>query len=270
MTQRKSVRADNVIYANFRARQRVSSHEEVEKPAQSVLPSSSRQSPAVLLLRRLIEERSDSGRLARGRMYARGKHVENVSFKNGVISAEVQGSQNLPFEVSLIFPHRDKDDEKAFISQLLANPNGLSNLRGGEIDPLPLQFLLAGGVFDYRSRCSCPDNTEVCKHVIATAFTAMEMIAADPELLLRLRGLNFDEVDRLARELLKEKVGIDPQEFWDGGKLPAIPSMKSHAVLEDSDTTLLYQAMRMISYGPVDELRAVSDLEDLFDYLLNS
>ncbi|MDO4762450.1 MAG: hypothetical protein Q4A31_11065 [Corynebacterium sp.] len=270
MTPRKRVRDDNVIYANFRAKQRVASQEEVEKPAQPILPRSTHQAPGVLLLRRLIEERSESGRLARGRIYARGKHVENVSFKNGVISAEVQGSQNLPFEVSLIFPHRDKDDEKTFISQLLANPNGLSNLRAGEIDPLPLQFLLAGGAFDYRSRCSCPDRTDVCKHAVATAFSAMEMIAADPELLLGLRGLNFDEVDRLAQELLKEKVGINPQEFWDGGQLPTIPSMKSHAVLDDSDTTLLYQAMRMISYGPVDELRAVSDLEDLFDYLLNS
>ena len=37
--------------------------------------------------------------------------------------------------------------------------------------------------------------------------------------------------------------------------------------LDDSDTDLLHQAMRQVSYTSIEQLRAVSDIEDLYDHL---
>ena len=38
-------------------------------------------------------------------------------------------------------------------------------------------------------------------------------------------------------------------------------------MIEDSDLDLLHKAMQTISFTNIDQLRAVSDLEDLYDEL---
>ena len=45
-----------------------------------------------------IEEFTDSGRLSRGRSYARGSKVKSFNIKDGLVTAQVRGSFNINFD----------------------------------------------------------------------------------------------------------------------------------------------------------------------------
>ena len=40
-------------------------------------------------------------------------------------------------------------------------------------------------------------------------------------------------------------------------------------MIEDSDMDLLHRAMQTVSFTNIDQLRAVADIEDLYDLLVN-
>ena len=120
-------------------------------------------------------------------------------------------------------------------------------------------------------------------------------MAADPGLVFQLRGLNLADM-RLPKQSMKpvgsagsvpatpetsasagsagaakkaeapspEAIAAATDRFWNGGPLPEIPQLKTQSALADSDEELLHKAMRTISYTSVDELCAVSDIEDLY------
>ena len=56
--------------------------------------------------------------------------------------------------------------------------------------------------------------------------------------------------------------------FWgDKTALPQLPNTKIASALDDSDLDALHKAMRSISYTAIDELRAVADIEEMYDFL---
>ena len=58
--------------------------------------------------------------------------------------------------------------------------------------------------------------------------------------------------------------------FWDGHDLPDLPHPKIAPMIEDSDIHLLHRAMQSVSFTNIDQLRAVADIEDLYDDLTRS
>lgn len=233
---------------------------------------------------------SDNGRMSRGRGYYQGGHVMNLEFVPGSITAKVIGSQPQPFSVAIMFPPRT-DPQLARLPDLISQlDGGIQAVRSGQFSPDMLKILFGGHPYKARYYCDCPDKAKVCKHIVATMMAAADRVAADPGLVFQLRGLNLADM-RLpkpagsagaepetsvpagasgarqkpqAEAPSPEAIAAATDRFWNGGPLPEIPQLKTQSALADSDEELLHKAMRTISYTSVDELCAVSDIEDLY------
>jgi hypothetical protein len=233
--------------------------------------------------------------MSRGRGYYQGGHVMNLEFVPGSITAKVIGSQPQPFSVAIMFPPRT-DPQLARLPDLISQlDGGIQAVRSGQFSPDMLKILFGGHPYKARYYCDCPDKAKVCKHIVATMMAAADRVAADPGLVFQLRGLNLADV-RLPKQSMKpvgsagsvpatpetsasagsagaakkaeapspEAIAAATDRFWNGGPLPEIPQLKTQSALADSDEELLHKAMRTISYTSVDELCAVSDIEDLY------
>lgn len=265
MPQRPS--DDNVIYANFGARTRVSGPGEVSSPPKRRRAALS---PAAQLLADVATSRADSGRLSRGRRYADAGHVISLDIRAGRAHARVAGSQNEPFAVTVQLPYRSTDDLAVVSAELARTPDGMRRARQGEVSQQLLEVLLADDSNDIRLSCDCPDPAPVCKHEVAVLEKLAAKIDADPLSLFTFRGLDLTALEEAvmaqARDASRDSEH-DPELFWTGRQLPSLPEPRVAPALDDSDLDLLHKAMRSISYTNVDQLRAVSDIEDLYDAL---
>ncbi|AMO88082.1 putative zinc finger SWIM domain protein [Corynebacterium simulans] len=269
----KSEEHDNVIYANFGARKRVSTPEEVGRVSRvrSMAPAATR-------IVSFVNKEADSGRITRGRQYANGGHVVGLDVRNGAVHGKVAGSQNEPFTVLLQVPYRTNDDV-AELSQMFARtPNSIANARDGLLSEEALDILIAQDPADMRFSCTCPDPEYVCKHVVAVADRLAARMDADPSVIFALRGLDFARLEQAVMEQAKNVSqdsfsgsSLSPEErnelFWEGRQLPDMPRPKVAPAVDDSDPDLLRKAMRAVSHTNIDLLRAVSDVEDLYYHL---
>ncbi|MFN2286125.1 MAG: SWIM zinc finger family protein [Anaerolineae bacterium] len=137
----------------------------------------------------------DSGRLSRGRSYARRGQVLEINVKAGKIAARVQGSRRSPYKVNIeLKPLSDAQWEKVldalseqaiFAAQLLNEemPNDIEQVFDKAKVPL---FPQSSG--DLITNCSCPDWANPCKHIAAVYYLLGERFDQDPFLLFELRG----------------------------------------------------------------------------------
>jgi len=149
----------------------------------------------------------DSGRLSRGRNYARRGQVMEIDVKPGRISARVQGSRRTPYRVQIeLQPLDDRRWDKVFdalAEQAIFAAQFLNGEMPAEIDQVfeavkvPL-FPAAGG--DLRTDCSCPDWANPCKHIAAVYYLLGERFDEDPFLLFELRGRSKDDIVASLRE----------------------------------------------------------------------
>ena len=271
------------------------SHKPRRKPTRARAKAKGTRSTAADWLTDLAFTQSDNGRMSRGRSYYQAGHVSNVEFVAGAITAKVIGSQPQPFSVVIMFPPRT-DPQLARLPDLISQlDGGIQAVRSGQFSPDMLKILFGGHPYKARYYCDCPDKAKVCKHIVATMMAAADRVAADPGLVFQLRGLNLADM-RLPKQSTKsagsagsvpptpktsasagsaesakraeapspEAIAAATDRFWNGGPLPEIPQLKTQSALADSDEQLLHKAMRTISYTSVDELCAVSDIEDLY------
>ncbi len=135
-------------------------------------------------------------RLSRGRSYARGGQVLDIRIRRGEVTAEVQGSRERPFAVTLrLAPLRRAELEK-LLEVLSGKAVYRARLLAGEIpEELEEAFRQAGlPLFPRRleemmTSCSCPDWSTPCEHVAAVYYLLAGEFDRDPFLLLRLRGI---------------------------------------------------------------------------------
>lgn len=254
---------DNVIYANFGAKARVTDTPQPQRSQPTRLPAAQRLGEAVA-------ELTDHGRISRGRQYAMSGHVLSLEVANGRVDGRVAGSQNEPFSVTVTLPYRSTDDVAEVSERLARTTNGLRLARQGSLDDGMLDILLAEQADDIRFHCDCPDPSVVCKHAVAVVEKLISRLDTDPLLIFQLRGLDLLRLEQLvaeqARVLNRESEG-DAELFWQGRDLPDLPDPPRSPALDDSDLDLLHKAMRAVSYTSIDQLRAVSDIEDIYDHL---
>lgn len=303
-SSRRSPQVGNVIYVNFGARDYTPvagrdtftdpdapSYKPRRKTTRARATAKGTHSTAADWLTDLAFTQSDNGRMSRGRGYYQGGHVMNLEFVPGSITAKVIGSQPQPFSVAIMFPPRT-DPQLARLPDLISQlDGGIQAVRSGQFSPDMLKILFGGHPYKARYYCDCPDKAKVCKHVVATMMAAADRVAADPGLVFQLRGLNLADMRlpkpagsagsvpvtpetsapagsagaaKKAEAPSPEAIAAATDRFWNGGPLPEIPQLKTQSALADSDEELLHKAMRTISYTSVDELCAVSDIEDLY------
>ena len=149
----------------------------------------------------VLESYGMSGRLARGRSYARAGQVLDFELSQGKVTARVQGSRIRPYQVRIgVLPLTTaqwRTVEGRLASQALFRAKLLAGEMPREIEEVfadcgtPLFPHSAG---DLDMRCSCPDWEVPCKHLAAVCYVLAEEFDRDPFAMLAWRGRGRDEL----------------------------------------------------------------------------
>jgi uncharacterized Zn finger protein len=149
----------------------------------------------------VLEGFNIGARLGRGRSYARRGQVVSITIDKGRVKAGVQGSQPLPYQVTIALQTLALDDWDKLIDALSQQAIFASKLLAGEM-PQDIEAvftdvglsLFPTRLKDLATDCSCPDWSNPCKHVAAVYYLLGEEFDRDPFLLFRLRGMNREEL----------------------------------------------------------------------------
>jgi len=140
-------------------------------------------------------------RLERARSYAREGHVLSIKFENAQVLATVQGSEVEPYQVSLTLEPFTDEDWHYVIATLAEKAIYSSQLLAGQMpDTIEKVFVKNGlnlfpfNLADIRSRCSCPDKANPCKHIGAIYYQLADRFSEDPFVIFQLRGRTKSQI----------------------------------------------------------------------------
>ncbi|WP_245985115.1 SWIM zinc finger family protein [Streptomyces tateyamensis] len=148
----------------------------------------------------------DSGRLARGRTYARKGMVGAVVVAPGQIKAPVQGSRPRPYRSSVHVPVLRDGQWETLLAAIAARAGHVAALLDGEMPAELVEDTRAAGVpllpgpAELDPECSCPDWGYPCKHAAALCYAIAARIDDDPFVLFALRGRDREQVFAALRE----------------------------------------------------------------------
>ena len=149
----------------------------------------------------VIEGFPIGARLSRGRGYARQGQVLSIEIEKGLIKSEVQGSRSRPYRVTVGIKPISPTGWKKLIKVLSEKAGFAARLLAGRMPEELEQVFLENDLplfpqseSDLIAECSCPDWSIPCKHAAATLYLVCEEFDRDPFLLLRLRGLDREEL----------------------------------------------------------------------------
>ncbi|MEU3465395.1 SWIM zinc finger family protein [Streptomyces sp. NPDC006733] len=157
-------------------------------------------------LRALEESSLDSGRLQRGRTYARGGAVGAVTVAAGAATAPVQGSRPSPYRCRVRVTQLTARQWDRLLDMIAERAANIAALLDGEMPAALADDAAAAGVpllpgpRDLDPQCSCPDWGYPCKHAAALCYQLARLLDRDPFVLLLLRGRGEQELmDELGR-----------------------------------------------------------------------
>jgi uncharacterized Zn finger protein len=148
-----------------------------------------------------LEETSlDSGRLSRGRTYARRGAVEPITVTPGLAKAKVHGSAPRPYSSSVAVKQLSDADWDRFLDTVAARAAHIAALLDRDMPPELVDDARAAGVRllpgvgDLTPDCSCPDWGWPCKHASALCYLIAQLLDLDPFVLFLLRGRGEQEL----------------------------------------------------------------------------
>ncbi|MDX5568390.1 SWIM zinc finger family protein [Streptomyces sp. ID05-04B] len=157
-------------------------------------------------LRSLEESSLDSGRLSRGRTYARGGAVGPVTVAPGSAAAPVQGSRRTPYRSTVQVEQLTDQQWDRLLDMIAERAANIAALLDGEMpagladDAAAAGVPLLPGPRDLDPECSCPDWGYPCKHAAALCYQVARLLDRAPFVLLLLRGRGEQELmDELGR-----------------------------------------------------------------------
>ena len=158
-----------------------------------------------------LERLVDSGRLSRGRSYARKGQVLSIDETKDGIAARVQGSMRTPYRINIKINLLTDAEWNKVIDELAEQAIFTAQLLAGEM-PQDIEqafeqakvSLFPSKRGDLATDCSCPDYSNPCKHIAATHYILGERFDEDPFLIFRLRGRTQEQV---MQELRKCRAG---------------------------------------------------------------
>ena len=179
----------------------------------------------------------DSGRLSRGRSYARRGQVIDIDVAPGRVTSRVQGSRRTPYKVNVqLKPLRTQQWDKVldalaeqaiFAAQLLNDEMPADIQDVFEAVNVPL-FPTSRG--DLKTNCSCPDWANPCKHIAAVYYLLGERFDEDPFLLFELRGRSQEEI----AVALRERRAVEVKTVEAAPYMPDLVKSVDVPALEDS------------------------------------
>jgi uncharacterized Zn finger protein len=149
----------------------------------------------------VLESWGMSGRLQRGRSYARRGQVMEFSLTTGKVTARVQGSRPAPYKVTITVLPLTSAQWRSVESRLAAQALFRARLLAGEMPQEIEQVftdcgtpLFPRSARDLTMNCSCPDWEVPCKHLAAVCYVLAEAFDADPFAMLAWRGKARDDL----------------------------------------------------------------------------
>ncbi|MDR1885093.1 MAG: hypothetical protein LBQ56_02375 [Synergistaceae bacterium] len=131
--------------------------------------------------------------------YVRSGHVIEMNVSPGLIDAKVQGRRSAPYHVRLYSPMPTDDQMSVIMRRLSERAIYGAQLLSGEMPRAVREIYASSGAAllpdDFekcRRMCSCPEQIEDCKHILAVLFVSADVFDRDPFLLLKMRGLEKD------------------------------------------------------------------------------
>ena len=182
----------------------------------------------------VLESYGMSGRLARGRSYARAGQVLDFELSQGKVTARVQGSRVRPYQVRIgVLPlttaqWRRVQDRLA--GQALFRAKLLAGEMPHEIEEVFAECgtpLFPRSPADLDMHCSCPDWEVPCKHLAAVCYVLAEEFDRDPFGMLAWRGKARDELLTALRLIQGGGTGPGQDAPADQGSGPARPHQGS-------------------------------------------
>lgn len=161
----------------------------------------------------VLEALMDSGRLTRGRSYARRGQVISIDIETGLVKARVQGSQPRPYKVEIKLKPLSTPDWDKVTDAMAEQAIFAARLLAGEM-PTNIEeafnavhiSLFPTASKDLDTDCSCPDWSNPCKHIAAVYYLLAERFDEDPFLIFKLRGQTKEQIIATLRE---KRVGAD-------------------------------------------------------------
>jgi uncharacterized Zn finger protein len=143
----------------------------------------------------VLESFGMTGRLQRGRRYARAGQVLELDISSGYVTARVQGSRAAPYKVRIqVLPLTTSQwqrVEETLAGQALFRAKLLAGEMPDEIEDVFADCgtpLFPRSDHDLDMRCSCPDWGVPCKHLAAVCYVLAERFDDDPFSMLAWRG----------------------------------------------------------------------------------
>lgn len=200
-----------------------------------------------------IEAAALGDRLDSGRAYARAGQVLRLELGPGTVSAAVQGTRRVPYEVRVRAATLSQTDWVEVAGRLAGRAVYRARLIAGDMpDDMEAAFARAGhSLFpslgeDLELHCTCDDWSTPCRHAVAVLVLVGEVFDHDPFRILELRGVEREvllallaaapaDVDVPHDEGATPKTSggagrpvdtpppLDPAVFW-GGEHPPSPA----------------------------------------------
>ncbi|QIR39809.1 hypothetical protein HCG51_25935 [Tolypothrix sp. PCC 7910] len=161
-------------------------------------------------------------RLERARNYSRQGNVLSIEFKGAKVLARVQGSEPEPYKVSLSLDPFSDEEWGYVIETMSKKAIFAAKLLAGEMPQNIEEVFTANGLSlfpftlsDVRSKCSCPDKANPCKHVGAVYYQLGDRFSEDPFVLFKLRGRTKEQIISDLRQLRSAKIEGSSTEISD-------------------------------------------------------
>ncbi len=162
----------------------------------------------------VLESFGMSGRLTRGRNYARAGQVLGFEISCGYVTAQVQGSRPRPYrarlQVTPLTTPQWRRVEQALAGQALFRAKLLAGEMPREIETVFADCgtpLFPRSARDVEMSCSCPDWGVPCKHLAAVCYVLAEAFDLDPFGILAWRGRGRDDLLASLRRLTAGEAG---------------------------------------------------------------
>ena len=153
-----------------------------------------------------LEGLLDSGRLSRGRTYARRGAVGPLRIISGAVLSEVEGNHANVYDTDIEVRKLADQEWGQLIDTIAAKAGHAAALLAGVLEPAliadaaEIDVRLLPGPGDLRPHCSCPDWVEPCKHAAALCYLVADELDRDPFQLLLLRGMDRETLLARVRE----------------------------------------------------------------------
>jgi len=233
----------------------------------------------------ILEESIDPGRLSRGKGYARKGQVVDIEIEPGLVSASVQGTRKKPYKIKLGFETISDEAREMLLLRFQERASFAACLLAGEMPEEMEEVFKEAGIPLFpdkssfkRFKCTCPDEATPCKHIVAVLSLLGEVFDDDPFLLLRLRGVEKNELINLLTAESNE--GGDDLDFYEdaaecacglpavSGGAPADVSVYGDAARDDAplDENWYRAKLPALSYLKGEEMRRTASPDLLNEF----